>query len=197
MSAFGDYLRRRGFRAVLLDLPAHGASSGYHTTLIDCAHAVRAAAERIGDVRFVVGHSIGGLAALVAGEGRHPMPRACPFDAYVLVSMPDRFRDVTTRFGRERRLSRPAQRGFERRLERLAGRRIADFNGSAMLRSVARPSLILHARDDEQVPFADAEALAAASPAAHLEPMEGLGHRLILYAPPAVRAAARFLRAQL
>jgi alpha-beta hydrolase superfamily lysophospholipase len=44
MSAFADYMRRRGVRSVLLDLPAHGQSAGRQTNLMDCAHAVREAA---------------------------------------------------------------------------------------------------------------------------------------------------------
>jgi pimeloyl-ACP methyl ester carboxylesterase len=114
------------------------------------------------------------------------------FEAYVLVAMPDRFGDVTRRFGDEQALSPAALRLFERRLERLAERRIADFTGSNLLTATGRPTLLLHARDDQEVPFADAERLSAI-PGAELRGFDGLGHRMILYAPPAIRAAAAFL----
>jgi len=192
MSAFAEYLCRRGLRSVLLDLPAHGQSDGRRTTLMDCAHAVHEVAGAMGPIRFAIGHSIGGLAVLVAGEGRHPMPSPRLFEAYVLVAMPDRFGDVTRRFGDEQGLSPAALRAFERRLERLAERRIADFTGSNLLTATGRPTLLLHARDDQEVPFADAERLSA-MPGAELLGFDGLGHRMILYAPPAIRAAAAFL----
>jgi pimeloyl-ACP methyl ester carboxylesterase len=193
MCAFAEYLCRRGVRCVLLDLPAHGQSAGQQTNLMDCAQAVHEIAHALGPIRFAIGHSIGGLAVLVAGEGRHPLPRPIAFEAYVLIAVPDRFTDVTRRFGDDQGLSPAALGAFERRLERLAQRKIADFTGSNFLAAIDRPSLLLHARDDQEVPFADAERMAAAVPGAQVHALDGLGHRAILYAPPAVRAAAAFL----
>jgi pimeloyl-ACP methyl ester carboxylesterase len=197
MSAFGDYLRRRGFRAILLDLPAHGRSAGRITSLMDCAQAVGEVAEAMGPVRFAVGHSIGAMASLVAGEGRPPMTLCTPFEAYVLVSMPDRFGDVTHDFGRGLRLSRAAQRDFERRLENIAVREISDFTGTNLLLATGKPSLLIHSRDDDVVPFEDGERMVARCGNAELYACDGLGHRLILYAPPPVRAAGAFLLAQM
>jgi pimeloyl-ACP methyl ester carboxylesterase len=193
MSAFADYLSRRGIRCVLLDLPAHGRSAGQETNLIDCAHAVHEVANAMAPIRFAIGHSIGGLALLVAGEGRHPMPSPISFEAYVLVAIPDRFADVTRRFADEQKLSPEDVEAFECRLERLAHRRIADFTGSNFLAAIGRPTLLLHARDDQEVAFQDAERLLASLSCAELEAFDGLGHRMILYAPPVVRAAAVFL----
>lgn len=193
MSAFADYFRRRGLRVVMPDLPAHGTSRGRHTSLIDCARAVADVAQELGPMRFAVGHSIGALAALVAGGGRPPMPRAASFEAYVLVGMPDRFLDVTRRFGAEQGIGPGAQETFERRLARLAKRKVGDFTGTRLLAEAGRPALLVHARDDAEVPFADAERIAAASALVELAAFDGLGHRAILYAPQAVRAAHAFL----
>lgn len=193
MGAFADYLRRRGFRAILMDMPAHGLSEGDETSLFDCARAVLEVAEAFAPVRFAVGHSIGAMALLTAGEGRRPLPRSYPFESYVLVGMPDAFSEVTDDFAREMSLPADCQRAFERRLERLAERSLSDFTGSALLAATGRPALLLHCRDDVEVPFAAAESISAAVPGARLQAFDGLGHRAILYAPPAVRAAAAFL----
>lgn len=192
MTAMSEHLRRRGMRVVLMDLPAHGDSSGAMTTLVDCGRAVLEVAEAMGPIRFVLGHSMGGLAALLAGEGRRPLPRSAPFEGYVLIGMPDRFGEVTRSFGDELGLSAAALRAFERRLELLALRRIADFSGSGLLSAVQRPALLLHCRDDDVARFAAAEEMARASPHVELQDFSGLGHRMILYAPPAARAASAF-----
>ena len=194
MAAFADYMCRRKIRSVLLDLPAHGQSAGHRTNLMDCAQAVREAAQAMGPVQFAIAHSIGGLAVLLAGEGRHPMRGRHPFEAYVLLAMPDRFADVTRRFGDEQALSPGGLRAFERRLERLAQRRIADFTGSNLLAATDRPTLVLHSRDDQEVPFQDAERLKASAPSVELQAIDGFGHCMLLYAPPVVRAAAAFLQ---
>jgi pimeloyl-ACP methyl ester carboxylesterase len=193
MAAFAEHLRKRAFRAVLLDLPAHGKSAGERTSLIACAHAVREVAEALGPIEFVVAHSLGGLAALVAGGGRPPMPRAYPFLGFVLVAIPNRFSEVTRRFGVDMALSPAAQRAYEHRLEGLAHRRIADFTGANLLAETGRPALLLHAPDDADVAFADAEEIAAACAGTELLACDGLGHRKILYAPPVLRAATAFL----
>lgn len=197
MIAIAEFLRRRGHRVVLPDLPAHGQSPGRKTSLIACAHAVLEVAEALAPIAFAVAHSMGGLAALLAGGGGKPLPRAYPFRAFALLAVPDRFQDVTRRFGKEQAISDAAQMDFERRLERLAFRRIVDFTGAGLLAATGRPALLVHSRDDAEVPFADAEAIEAATPAAVLEAVDGLGHRKILYAPPVARRIGAFLDAQL
>jgi hypothetical protein len=54
-------------------------------------------------------------------------------------------------------------------------------------------ALILHSRDDDEVPFSDAVQIASANRSPEFAVFDGLGHRGILYAPPAVRAAGNFL----
>ncbi len=196
MCAFAEQLRRRGFRVVLFDLPAHGRSAGTQTSLMECAHAVREVAEALGPIRFVIGHSLGGMAALLAGSDGPPMPHAYPFEAFVLVAMPNRFAGVTARFGSAEGLSPHAFRYFEHRLERLAARRMAAFTGVNLLLETSCPALVLHSEDDPDVPFGDAQEIASACGWAELQSFDGLGHRNILYAPPVVRAATAYLERQ-
>jgi pimeloyl-ACP methyl ester carboxylesterase len=193
MSAFAVHLCRRGLRSVLFDLPAHGKSNGRRSTLIDCAQATLEVAEAMGPMRFALGHSIGASAILTAGEGHSPLPRPSPFEAYVLVSIPDRCSDVIGRFGSEHHITPRELRALEQRLEKIAHRPIAEFTASNLLATVRRPVLILHSRDDDVVPFTDAEHIACANRFAQLAVFDGLAHRAILYSPAAVRAAGTFL----
>ena len=196
MGAFAERLRRAGYRAVIMDMPAHGQSEGREASLFDCAQAIVDVAEALGDVEFALGHSIGGMALLTAGEGRYPLRNAYSFQAYVLVAMPDAISDITRKFGAGLGLNPAAQRVFERRLEVLARRHIADFSGTTLLTATGRPTLLIHARDDAEVPFACASNMAQAAPKVRLQAFDGGGHRAILYAPPAIRAAVTFLDAQ-
>jgi pimeloyl-ACP methyl ester carboxylesterase len=196
MTAFAQHFRRHGFRIVLFDFPAHGQSTPERASLIDCAHAVRQVAEALGPVEYVLAHSLGGMAALLAGGGGAPMPRRYPFRAFVLVAMPNHFSAITRTFGEDEGLSPEAQRAYERRLETIAHRKIGDFTGVNLLNKTARPALLLHSRDDTDIPFADAEEIAAVSSNAELIAFGDLGHRKILYAPPTVRAAGAFLLSQ-
>lgn len=193
MAVFAEQLRRAGFRVVLFDQPAHGKSTRERASLIDCSRALLQVAEALGPIRFVVAHSMGCLAALLAGEGGAPMPRPYPFERYVLVSGPNRFARVTKEYGETLGLMPAAQRHYERLLERIAHRRIVDFTGARLLAATGRPALILHSRDDHEVSFRNAEEIAADCPASELIAFDGLGHRNILYMPPVICAAVAYL----
>lgn len=196
MTAFAEHFRKRGFRIVLFDFPAHGRSQPERASLIDCAHAVRLVAEALGPIQFALAHSLGGMATLLAGGGRPPMPHAYPFLSFVLVAMPNRFSGVTRTFGQDESLTPEVQSAYEQRLEAVAHRRIADFTGANLLAEAGRPALILHSRDDADIAFAEAEEMAAAYADAELQAFDDLGHRKILYAPPAVRSASAYLMRQ-
>jgi pimeloyl-ACP methyl ester carboxylesterase len=193
MTVFAEPIRRAGFRVVLFDQPAHGKSEGVRASLIDCAQALLEVGEVLGPVHYVVAHSMGCLAALLVGEGGAPMPRKIAFERYVLVACPDAFSAVTEEFGNDIGLSAAAQRAYERHLERIAHRTIASFSGSRLLAATGKPALLIHARDDAEVAFSCSETIAAACPTANVLAMDGLGHRMILYATPAARAAVAFL----
>jgi pimeloyl-ACP methyl ester carboxylesterase len=195
MSVFAEPIRRAGFRVVMFDQPAHGLSEGRHASLIDCAHALLEVAEALGPVKHVIAHSMGCLAALLAGEGGPPMPRSIGFERYVLVACPNRFSDVTREYGQGIGLDEAAQRVYERHLERIAHRPIEKFNGADLLAATGRPALLVHACDDAEVAFSCAGEIAAACPKAEILALDGVGHRMILYATPAARAAATFLAA--
>src|SRR5262249_49461102 len=99
----------------------------------------------------------------------------------------------TSEFGEELGLSEAAQAAYERHLERIAHRRVADFSAERLLAATGKPALILHSRDDFEVALANAEEIAAACPKPELKTFDGLGHRNILFAPPAIRAALAYL----
>lgn len=197
MAALADLLCRRNYRVVMLDLPAHGKNKGKHANLIECGHAVREVAEALGPIRFVVAHSMGGLPAVVAGAGRAPMPYPYPFEAFALIAYPNLFSEITRKFSEDKNLTSAARRNFEERLEKLAQRDIDDFTGAKLLNETGRPALLLHSTDDQDVEYENSEQVAAACNQAQLETFEGLGHRSILYAPPAVRAVQKYFDALL
>jgi len=195
MTAFIEPLRRTGLRVVAFDFPAHGHSPGRRTNLAECARAMLGVAERYGPVDAAVAHSFGGFVSLLVAEGGPPMPRAHAIQRFVLLSCPNRLADVTRTFAGQLGLGAQAQRVYEHHLERVGHRPVASFSAVELLRSVAVPALIIHGRDDREVPFSNAEEIAAACSTARLLPFEGLGHRTILYAPPVFRAVMNELAA--
>lgn len=56
------------------------------------------------------------------------------------------------------------------------------------------PALVIHDRDDREVPFADGEAVAHAWPNVTLHQVTGLGHRRLLKDPDVIARTAAFLQ---
>lgn len=193
MMAFVEPLRRSGLRVVAFDFPAHGHSPGRRTNLADCARAMLGVAERYGPIDATVAHSFGGLVSLLVAEGGAPLPHAHPIGRFVLLACPNRLSDVTRDFGRALSLNAKAQRAYERHLERVGHRPVATFSAAELLGKVAVPTLVIHANDDREVPIRNAEEISAACPTARLVSFDGLGHRMILYAPPVTRAVMKEL----
>lgn len=194
MTALVEPLRRIGLRVCLFDFPAHGLSEGRRVNLADCARAMLWTCEALGPFDAVVAHSFGGIVSLWVGEGGPPLPRRHVAKRYVLISCPDRFSDVTRDFARLNGMSDAGRRAYEHRLERIGHRSVASFSASKLLRTVDRPVTLIHCRDDTEVLFSDAEAIAASSRSCKLLPVTGLGHRNILFAPPVMRAVMNELK---
>ncbi len=193
MTVIAEQVRRAGFRAHLIDCPAHGLSPGVRTSLIGCAHAVAAALNSLAQPRAIIAHSMGCLAALMALEGRPPMQQHVSTEKLVLIASPERFQEVTQEHGDHLGLTAQAQRVFERHFERIAHRDIPSFRASALLASLDLPTLLLHGANDHEVRPTCSRQINAASKSATLELFDGLDHRHVLYAPPVVRSAVKYL----
>lgn len=194
MMALAEPLRRSGFRVVLIDCPAHGRSRGERTTLIDCAKAIVWLADRHGPFDGVLAHSMGALAAVMAGAGQDPLPHPVEFGRYCLIAAPNWFSGVTQRFSAKLQISAAARRQFERQLERIARMPLREYRSDRFLGIVDKPALVMHCRDDHEVPYYNAVEITDGCKKAQLATFDGLGHRRILYAPPVVRAVVKFFR---
>jgi pimeloyl-ACP methyl ester carboxylesterase len=74
--ALTDALVKAGYEVISFDQPAHGASGGRRTTLIQWMHMLDQYLRHEGPVYAVVGHSIGALnAALTLARKEHPTPK--------------------------------------------------------------------------------------------------------------------------
>ena len=182
-----------GYRVIAFDAPAHGDSPGRATYLLDWVHALREVQERHGRFAAVVGHSFGGLAALVAvGHGvaaDRVVTVAAPADAEHLLSQ---FRtmlgfDARTADDLRRRFARRYFPGSDDPFETLSPLRHPLPPGSRLL--------LVHDETDRVVPFTEAARIIAAHPDARLVPTTGLGHTRILRSDPFLDAVQDFLAA--
>jgi hypothetical protein len=186
-------LRSEGFRVVAFDAPANGESGGRGTYLVDHLDILAALQQRLGRFHAIVGHSFGGLAAVLApGEGIDVHRIATVAAAATPHVFVDGFGDILG-------LDRPTRDALARRYGRLfSGAEDPYTRYSALAHPLPDdvPLLLVHDRGDRRIPFAEAPKLAGANPGrTRLVPTEGLGHNRILRADVTLDAVLEFVTA--
>ncbi len=189
-------LRSAGFEVLAVDLPAHGDSDGRRTFPSAAAAALAAVAATAGPFHAVVGHSFGAVCAVVAvaGGALTGLP-AFPAEKLVLVAGSDSLTGVIARFGAMVGLPGRVVERLHGEIGTLSGHPIEAWSASSMMACCALPTLVVHDRDDDEIPWSDGEAIAAAAPAATLVATEGLGHHRVVRDPAVISRATAFLEA--
>lgn len=182
-------LANAGYRVYAMDAPAHGRSEGTRANMLIYAEAVRALIRREGAMQAVIGHSLGGAAAVAAFADLPPAEHPAKM---VVMGAFDRTERVIGDFAQNLNLGRRVVKGLHREIERLTGHPISHFSVARMAAGLRTRGLVIHDRRDAIVPFAEGEAIAQAMLEAEFMPTDELGHGL--KHEQVVRRIGQFLR---
>jgi pimeloyl-ACP methyl ester carboxylesterase len=191
MASFVPPLVAHGYSVVAFDAPGHGASREPQSSVVAFVNAIRAVDAALGPVRGVIAHSIGAAATAVA------LRDGLRADAAVFLAPPADltvYADLmleTLGFGRR---TRDVMRA---RVEQRLGVLWSTLAVGGFAPQMRTPLLVIHDREDSEVPWQDGAIIAGAWPGATLTTTSGLGHRRLLRAADVVSGAAEFLLAQL
>ena len=179
-------LLERGRSVVTFDAPGHGDATGSWLAIPRFAEAIRRVAAEVGPLEAVIGHSMGGAAAAYATS------LGLTAERFVLIGPPasefEMFKLWATSLGFNDRLIELTKLRVEARVGIPFGRLAAQ----PMAATVHSPMLVIHDREDREVPFADGVAFAEAASDGRLLETSGLGHRRILRDPRVIEATTDF-----
>jgi hypothetical protein len=197
LGAFVEPLVASGFSVAWFDGPAHGASGGRRATIPEMAAALRGVAAALGPVRGIVAHSGGGVGSAWAVrrwllDGFVDLP-----EALALIAPPADFRGYLERFAEACGLTAGARERLDRRLTARIGAPAEAFDLPRLVADLPPAALVVHDREDAEVPWAEGAAVAEAWPGAELVTTRGLGHRRILRDPAVIARVTVFLTARL
>lgn len=182
-----ETLVARGFQAIALEGPAHGRSQTGVAHPLSFAEALLEAAAELREVHAVVGHSMGGASALFALLEGLSAPRA------VTIAAASNMRGVLDRYARTLALPQAAAQHFIEGYEQVVGRPADALDIADLGPSLRSAGLIVHDRDDREVPYAESARIAAAWSGARLLSTEGLGHNRVLRDAAVVDAIVEFV----
>lgn len=191
LSAFIEPLVQAGFSVTAIDGPAHGGSSGKRTDMFQFAAAIDAIIKKTGSVQAIIAHSFGAACTLLALK-----EYKINVGKLILIGSPASAIWVTEKFAENLKISKKTIVGMRRLLEERHGNRWRweDLSLIQLIKGVSTPILLVHDRDDREVPFADALALKKAVPTAELYASEQQGHRRILRSPEVIARVLAFIK---
>lgn len=193
LQSFVEPLTARGFSVVAVDLPAHGHSSGRTTSVRDFADALAAVAAQVGPIHAVVAHSLGAAATALALGPRRPKGGRLQAERVVLLAPPEGPAHFVQAMIAQMGCSPAVGAGIVRRIQERVGLTFADLSVPSFAPQLDLPALVMHDPADRIVPFAHAQAIAAAWPGARLRPTPKLGHRRILTDPQVIAEVTAFI----
>lgn len=176
-----------GFRVIAYDAPGHGDSEGTLSSAPASGGTIKALAAHFGDFEMILAHSLGAIATALALAEGVTTKRAVFLAPCVSVL------DSLVACGRRHGLTTPEEEQmlihyFETTFSTDLSLR------TALSRIAAPPPLTLfHDRADTDVPFAEAEEIAAHWPGARLVESRRVGHTRILIARNIVQEVLHLL----
>ncbi|MEM7586055.1 MAG: alpha/beta fold hydrolase [Acidobacteriota bacterium] len=194
LAVWVDPLLAAGFDVVAFDAPAHGESEGKTANPALVIEAMNAIVERNGPITAYVGHSLGGLAALLASCGCELVSsEGLSAERLVILAGAESGVDAMAMFCDIVGLGEGFLPLLLAGAGKEAGRPVADFDVHRHFPSRPVPTLWLHDPEDPEVPFKGAERVAALCPEVRLERVEGLGPHLIARDQNMIQRGLEFL----
>ena len=189
LGGFVEPLVARGYRVVAFDAFGHGESPGSSMSLPELASCIRQVSDELGGLYGVIAHSMGGAATTLALSDGLQLERA------VFVSPPSDPRVFLQIFSDALGISDQVRTHLKERVERRIGISMESIRANLIAPSMRVPLLIIHDRDDKEVPVESGQSIADAWPNAKLVLSEGLGHQRILRTKPITNVAVSFIDA--
>lgn len=179
--------KEQGYGIVSFDAPGHGKAPGKISMMPFFSEAALYLEKQHGPFDFVIGHSLGGMASLKAVKD------GLDIQKLVIIGTANSISHITLDFTRNLNLDPKIAQRMMRYLEKKFKQDLEDYSGAISANAVKIPTLVIHDKDDVDVPVQSAYEIAESLENAELHITENLGHRRILGNPDVIGKISKFL----
>ena len=176
LGAIAQALAENGYRAVAVDLPGHGETKGHQTDVFEIADAVSTVARHYQSVHALIAHSFGNVALAWL------LHRGLETKAAVFVCPPNEMSTLFDYYCRVMRIPGSVRERLAQRVDNRLGTSVwAETSTIANVAALTVKGLVIHDRDDRELPWRFGEAVAKAWPGAEFLRTQRLGHLHLLW----------------
>ncbi|UII33018.1 alpha/beta hydrolase [Fulvivirga ulvae] len=185
---FVDEFNVAGYQVVAFDATGHGKSDGKRSHLMEFAGIIKALHARYGSFKMIVGHSLGGVASMMA------IHDGIPTDRLIMISTPTLAHKIVDEFMNRLGASGRCKDYFDAYVVKKFGKPFEQFTATYIAQKLRKIDLMLiYDRDDREVDLENPEALLDVYSDARLVTTSGLGHTRILKDEEVVKTCLQFL----
>ena len=163
-----------GYGVISFDAPAHGKAPGKISMMPFFIEAVHLLEKKYGPFEAAIGHSLGGMSALKAVKDGMKLQKL------VIIGTANSITHITRDFARNMKLSEKVADKMKLYLDRKFKRDMDIYSGAVSAKKVNVPTLVIHDKNDVDVPVNSAYEIRDSLENGQLFLTEKLGHRRIL-----------------
>lgn len=182
-----DKLLELDYSTISFDAPAHGKSSSNTTLMTEFIASILELEKLYGPFDFIIGHSLGGMSTLNA------IKRGLKVKKAVIIGSGDSVNDILFDFVNRLELNNKIAIKMRESFEEEHQMDMESFSAYIAAKDVKVPVLVVHDKDDEDVPYSASENIHKHLNNSELLLTENLGHRKILGDKEVINLIADFI----
>lgn len=179
--------KEEGYGIVSFDAPGHGKAPGKISMMPFFSEAALHLEKQYGPFDFVIGHSMGGMATLKAVKD------GLDTQKLVIIGTANSITHITQDFTRNLNLDPKIAQRMMHYLQKKFRQDLEEYSGAVSANAVKIPTLVIHDKDDVDVPVRAAYEIGKSLENVELLITENLGHRRILGNPEVIEKINKFL----
>lgn len=183
-----DKLIELGYSTISFDAPAHGKSPGKTTLMPEFIASILTLENLFGPFEHAIGHSLGSMSILNALKEGFQVKKA------VIIGSGDSVKDIVEDFVSKLKLKPIIANKMRVSFEKKNNMDMESFSSNVAARKIENtPILIIHDKNDDDVPYTASENIHKHLKGSELALTEGLGHRKILGDEKVITIIEQFL----